>query len=297
MSNINEQDITLRPVDVFYGLRTKDTITTVADVTDSLLGTFFDFESIDIDGTVTQYRLHFGGAPAAGGRTLIDAGAVTDDTAADVAAAANAALSADAGRFSNSVSSNVITYESGAMGATTATVDGTTPTGFTFANVVVGEKFEFGGTDDVSLSTEFSYVDVTAAQLGETLLDQIQNGNNITITVPAKEVTAAMFKETLGDVAGDILTVGTDEIVGIGESKRFNNMKQFSKELMLRPANETDLINSWAVWKAKPDLTGLNFSGSDLQVLELEFNAYRDSDRPTKVSLAAFGKSDKGMLA
>jgi len=295
-NNINEANITLRPVDVFYGLRNKDKVTTVADVADSLLGTYFDFDSTDIDGTLSLYRLHFGGAPAADGRTLIDAGAVTGLSAAGVASAADTALTADAGRFSNCVSGADLFVEAGSMGTVTAAVDGSVATGFTFLNQVVGDKFSFGATDDVSLSPEFSFVDVTASQLGETLLDQIQNGNNISVSVPAKEVIATLFQKTLGDVAGDNLTVGADIVTGVGESKRFTNMKALSKELMLRPSGETDLTNAWSVWRAKPDLTGLNFSGSDLQVLELDFSAYRDGNRPSEVSLAAFGKADKGML-
>lgn len=299
MSNINEANITLRPVDVFYGTRGKDSVTCVADVADSLNNTYFEFETIDIDGLVAPFFAWFdtgAGVEPAGTGTAIQVSIATGATAAVVATALDAALTASAGRFSNSVSSAVVTIEAGSMGALTSTNDAGA-TGFTFVSLAVGESFEFGATDDISLSSEFTYVDVMASQLGETLLDQIQNGNNISVTVPCKEVVAALFKETLGEVAGDVLTVGTDDVIGIGESKRFNNMKQFSKELMLRPANETTLVNAWTVWKSKPDLTGLNFSGSDLQILEIEFSAYRDSNRPAKVSLAAFGKSDKGMLA
>lgn len=302
MSNINEANIGLSPVDVFFGLRNKDTVTTVADSSGSLNSTFFQFDSTDIDGTSTLYYVWYdvnslGVDPAPSGRTGITVLLATDATAATVATATDAAMTADSGSFSNSVTGSVVTIESGAMGLVTAAADGSAATSFTIASVTTGEKFEFGATDDVSFSTEFTYTDVTASQLGNTLLDQIQNGNNVTVTVPAKEVVAALFQETIGDVAGDILTVGTDKIVGIGESKRFTNMKALSKELMLRPANETDLTNTWVAWRAKPDLTGLNFSGSDVQVAEIEFSAYRDSARPSKVSLAAFGKSDKGMLA
>ncbi len=295
MSTINEENIQLVPVDVFTGLRNKDSVQCVADVADSLLGTYFDFDSSDIDGNVSLYRVHFGGAPAADGRTLIDAGAVTGLSAEAVATALDSALSADAGRFSNSRTTDTVTIESGMIGAVSAATD-SGATGFTFTSLVVGESFSFGATDDCSMSVEFGSVDVTASQLGETLLDSIQNSSNLTITVPAKEAVARLFKETLGTVDGDVLTVGADEVIGVGESKRFQNLKQYSKELVLRPSNESTLDNAWAVWRARPNLTGLNFSGSELQVLELEFSAFRDSSRPEKVSVAGRGKVDKGML-
>lgn len=298
MSTINEENIQLVPVDVFTGLRNKDTVQCVADVSDSLNNTYFEFESSDIDGTVSQFYAWFNtgaGSDPGGTGTGIEVSISTNDSAVAVATALDAALTADAGRFSNSRTTDTVTIESGMMGAVTAANDAGS-TGFTFTSVTVGERFEFGATDDVSVTVEFGSVDVTASQLGETLLDSIQNSSNLTITVPAKEAVAALFKETLGSVDGDILTVGSDEIIGVGESKRFQNLKQYSKELVLRPSNESDLANAWAVWRARPNLTGLNFSGSELQVLELEFTAFRDSSRPEKVSVAGRGKVDKGML-
>lgn len=302
MSNINESDITLRPVDVFYGDREKFTVLCVADSSGSLNNTYWEFQNTDIDGNTTDYYVWYnvnsaGTDPALANKTGVEVALATDAAATTVASTTETALSSDATiRVSSSVSSATVTVEMGAMGSVTDASDSGS-TGFTITEVLEGQKFEFGATDDVNLTPSFNFVDVTASQLGETLLDQIQNGNNITVTVPAKEVVAALFEETLGEVAGDKEVVGSDTIIGIGESQRFQNMKARSKELFLRPANETDLTNAWAIWSARPDLTGLNFSGSELQVLELEFNAYRDSDRPQTVSLAAFGKSDKGMLA
>jgi hypothetical protein len=304
MSNISESDITLRPVDVFYGLRQKTSIVLVDDVTGSLNNTYFVGVNTDIDGTTTTYYVWYninsaGSDPAISGATGVEVAGATNATAETLATATVAAIDASALRLSavvDTASADKIYIENGAMGAVTATAD-TGSTGFTFAADVTGEKFEFGATADCSMSPEFSFVDVTASQLGATLLDQIQNGNNVTVTVPAKEVTATMFQETLGSVAGDTRTVGSDVIVGIGESQRFQNMKSRSKELMLRPANETNLVNTWTFWKAKPSFTDLNFSGEELQTAGFEFSMYRDSNRPTTVSLAAFGKSDKKMLA
>lgn len=300
MSNINEGDITLRPTDAFFGLRQRDKITIVADVAGSLEDTYWEFQETDIDGNKTDYYVWYdagtGSDPALSGKTGISVTISSGDSAVAVATATLSAIDASAARVSAVRDSDEITLEIGAMGAVTAAADGASATGFTFANVITGEKFEFGATDDIELSPEFSFVDVMASQLGETLLDQIQNGNNISVTIPAKEVTATLFQKTLGATEGDTLTVDADTVTGIGESRRFKNMKQFTKELMLRPANETNLDNAVSIWSAKPDLTNINYSGSDLQVMELEFNAYRDGDRPAEVSLAAFGPQDKGML-
>jgi len=302
MSTITESNITLRPVDVFYGDREKWTVTFVADSGGSLNSTYFTFQNTDIDGTTTNYYVWFdinsaGVDPAVSGSTGITVAGATGVTAATLAAAVVTAIDASAARVSAVQTSGVLTLEMGAMGAVADVADGGAATSFTFASVTAGQKLELGATEDVELSTSFSLVEVTASQLGETRLDAIQNGSNITISVPAKEVTASLLQEMLGEVAGDTRTVGSDTIVGIGESQRFVNMKARSKELFLRPANEATLANAVCVWAAYPDLTGLNYSGSELQVLQIEFSAFRDSNRPTTVSVAAFGKSDKKMLA
>ena len=302
MSTITESNITLRPVDVFYGDREKWTVTFVADSGGSLNSTYFTFQNTDIDGATTNYYVWFdinsaGVDPAVSGSTGITVAGATGVTAATLAAAVVTAIDASAARVSAVQTSGVLTLEMGAMGAVADVADGGAATSFTFASVTAGQKLELGATEDVELSTSFSLVEVTASQLGETRLDAIQNGSNITISVPAKEVTASLLQEMLGEVAGDVRTVGSDTIVGIGESQRFVNMKARSKELFLRPANEATLANAVCVWAAYPDLTGLNYSGSELQVLQIEFSAFRDSNRPTTVSVAAFGKSDKKMLA
>lgn len=303
MSNVTEGNITLRPVDVFYGERERFTVTTVADSAGSLNDTYWEFQNLDIDGNTTNYYVWYnvnagGTDPAVSGKTGIEVALSTGATAAAVATATESAIDSSTARVSTKVLSNVVTVELGTMGNATDAADSSgAATGFTIAVSNQGTKFEFGATEDVELSPEFSFVDVMASQLGETLLDQIQNGNNITITVPAKEVTAALFQNTLGAVEGDTITVGGNTITGIGESRRFNNMKQYCGELMLRPANENNLANAVSIWKAKPDFTSINYSGSDLQIMELEFTAYRDSDRPTAVSLCAFSYPDKGMLA
>lgn len=296
---VQEEQIRLEPSDVFYGLRNKDTVTCVADTTDSLLGTYFDMETVDLDGVVTQYRVHFGGAPAAGGRTLVDAGAVTDDTAEDVAEAARVAMAASIPGATTRRSGAVLTTENNAIGAMTAAAEGGTPTGFAFASVLAGAKDDLGGTDGaIEFSIELSLVDVKADQFGETLLDQVQNGNNLTASMSLLEVTEERWKQIVGNISGDSYTpAGGTEVTGLGGSKRFKNMKQYARELVLKPSNSSDNLRNIHIWRAFPNLESINFSGTELQKMELSFNAYQDSGRRSEVSLFAFGDGVQDLTA
>jgi hypothetical protein len=297
---VTESNLRVEPVDAFYGDRNKDTITTIADSTDSLDGTYWTFYSLASDGTETGYFVWYntsGGAavsPAPAGLTEIEVAITTDDTAAAVASATNTALSAVTG-FSNKVSGAVLTIESGYMGAVTAPVTDV-DAGFTEAVVTTGAKFDLGGHEDIDLSFTIDKTDLLASQLGTTLLDQVNTGTNVSVTIPVLEVTPTLWQKLVGSTFGGTETVGANSIHGIGESKRFSNLKQYASELMLIPSNASDDTRNIHIWSAMPDLTGLNFSGSDMQKMDLEFSAYRDSDRPETVSVAGLGVTSDGML-
>jgi len=74
-------------------------------------------------------------------------------------------------------------------------------------------------------------------------------------------------------------------------------MKQFSRELVMRPSNAADNSSNITVFAAFPKLDSLNFSGSELQRMQVEVSAFRDSTRPQEISVAAYGDSSKGVLA
>ncbi len=302
---VTEGNIKLEPTDLLYGRRQKNTVQTRADSSSDLQNDSWTFSTTDLsDATILYhcwYNVAGGGVdPAPAGSTEIEVAISADDTAAAVASATIAAIDAIAAvKVSvklKSGTTDTINWEHGYIGPGVEPAEGVGTT-FTFAEVTAGTKADLGGTEDIEFSTEFSMVDVKASQLGETLLDQIQNGSNVTISVPLLETTAAQWKRIVGNIAGDTLTVGANDLEGIGESKRFSNMKQFSRELVMRPSNAADNSSNITVFAAFPKLDSLNFSGSELQRMQVEVSAFRDSTRPQEISVAAYGDSSKGVLA
>jgi len=285
----------LKPVDVFFGLRNKDTVTTVADVTSSLQSLSFNFETVALDGTVVPYYAWFnvgaaGIDPATAGRTGAEVAFAADASATVIATALAAVLDA-LPLVSSKSSGAVVTIRNQAMGAMTAAteVDST----FTFASVTVGAKEDLGSLDGApDFSPAFSFVDVKADQLGDTLIDQIQNGVNLEVTMSLLEIDADKWATIVGNIAGDKYTPsGGTELVGVGTSKRFNNMKQFSRELLLKPSNSADDLGNLTIYGAFPDLTSITFSGSELHKMEVTFKAFVDTAVNDAINLYSYGDS------
>lgn len=297
---VDPTKIGLKPTDVFLGLRNKDEVTTVADVAGSLGGTSWHFEKVALDGTVTQYYVWYDGGgdtdPAPAGRTSVTVSYTDNDTAATIASLTQAAVDAVAGVAAR-VSADKVTLFNGAIGAMTAATD--VNSGFAFANAVAGEKDDLGSLDGApDFSSSFSFVDVKADQLGDTLLDQVQNGVGLEVTMSLLEVDPLTWEKIVGDVAGDKYTPGGGtQLVGVGTSKRFNNMKQYSKELVMKPSNSSDDLENITIFNAFPDLTSITYSGTELHKMEVTFRAFVDTSKNEKVSLYAYGDTSQDVEA
>lgn len=293
---VDPSKIGLKPTDVFLGLRNKDEVTTVADVAGSLGGTSWHFESVALDGTLVQYYVWYdSGAdvdPAPAGRTAVLVSYSANDPATTIASLSETALGA-VGGFAVRRSGAVLSLSNGAIAAQTSAAD--VDSGFGFVNLVIGEKTDLGSLNGApDFSPSFSFVDVKADQLGETLLDQIQNGVNLEVTMSLLEVDSVKWSQIVGDVAGDKFTPGGgSELVGVGTSKRFNNMKQFSKELVLKPANSTDDLENLTIYNAFPDLTSITYSGTELHMMEVTFKAFVDTTKNNKINLYSYGDSSQ----
>ena len=112
------------------------------------------------------------------------------------------------------------------------------------------------------------------------------------------EVDNVKWSQIVGDVAGDSFTpMGGSKIVGVGTSKRFNNMKQFSKELVMKPSNSADDSENITIFNAFPDLTSITYSGTELHKMEVTFKAFIDTSKNDKVNLYAYGDSSQDVEA
>lgn len=298
----NEANMKLEPCDVFFGVRNVDKVTCVADVAASLQDTHFDFETVDLDGTVSQFRPYFdvdnaGTPPAAGGRTLVEVDISSGDSASVVAAALEAALEAAvSGAQFKADGADVYIYNN-SIGAMTAAAD--VDTGFTFANDSAGSKEDLGGTSGgVEVSPSVETVEVTADQFGSTILDEIMVAHNVEVTMSLLEMTASRWESIIGNIVGDKLTpAGGTQLVGYGETKRFQNMSSYARELVLKPVNQVDNSRNLNFWKSYPLPESINYSGDDLQVMSITFRAIRDTSKNTKINIFAFGDGSQDVVA
>lgn len=293
---INEGSIKPRPMDVSYGKREQSTITTVADSTGSLNSTYWEFSAPNSDGTVVDYYVWYdvssgGTDPAVSGKTGVEVDIATDDTAPTVATATQAALDA-LSDVQASVSSDVVTMLNEYFGNVDAVADSSgAATGFTFATSVAG----FGGTlgattGGIELGLEVEVVDALADQFGTTLLDQIPTGANITLGMSILELDAEKIKFIIGDGVGDSFTTGgSKELVGMGESKRFSNMTQYSGELILKPSGAANNDENYHFWKCYPLPESFSFSGTELNTMALSFQVFRDSTKNSAINIFAYG--------
>lgn len=295
---VNASNIILEPCDVYIGRREKTTVLCVADSSGSLNNLYFTLGTAG-NATATHYvwlNVNSAGTdPAPTGLTGIEVAVATDASAATVAAAVQAAVEAIDG-FNTKVSSATVTIENAEIGLGMA--DDAGSTGFTITQVVEGSKSDLGGTSGgITLSPEVSKVEVKADQTGEQLLDEINNGVNATIAMSLSEVTADKWSTIVGQITGDETTPASGtKVVGFGESKRFTNLTSYSFELVLKPSNSSDDLRNITFWKTTCTPSSVNFSGSDLQVMEVEFKAYRDTTRNTAVNLMAFGDVSNNLL-
>lgn len=295
-------DATLEAATARWGRSQCRTITTVADVADSLDGTYFDLNLIGYDFSETQYYVHFGADPVIAGKTAIAATITTGDTAAVVAAAIKTAVDADDLPCFVTVASNVVTIENQVQGAITAEADSGS-TGFTLAVGTVGLSVDLGGTSgslDLTLSTEF--VDIVSNQTGSIIGSQIFTGSSAEISMSLIEVTKERFDILVGEVTGDSVTpVSGTKVTGFGESRLYQALDgELGGQLILHPVRLplSDKSADVIFHRSAPKVQSLNFDGSAVQEMPVTFTAYLDQNFNSAINLFAKGDwTQKGLRA
>lgn len=294
-------DATLEAATARWGRSQCRTITTVADVADSLDGTYFDLNLIGYDFLEAQYYVHFGADPVIVGKTAIPATITTGDTAAVVAAAIKTAVDAADLPCFVTVASDVVTIENQVQGAITVETDSGS-TGFTLAIGTVGLSVELGATSgplDLALSTEA--VDIVSNQTGSLIGSQIFTGATAEVSMSLIEVTKERFDILVGEVTGDSVTpVSGTKVTGFGESRLFQSLDELGGQLILHPIRlpVADKSADVVLHRSAPRTESLNFDGSAAQELSVTFTAYLDQGFNTAINLFAKGDwTQKGLRA
>ncbi|MDH3324065.1 MAG: hypothetical protein OEL89_00340 [Candidatus Peregrinibacteria bacterium] len=281
------QDFRLDAANVSFGKRTKTLVTAVADVADSLDGTYFTVSTPTVD-----YYVWFDGVaaadPAPASKTGIAIAYTTGATAITLAGLIKTAMEAvNFWVLDNGDGSFYI--EPKKVGIAVGAVD--VDCGFTFVSSAVGFGGDLGRTSD-GISVEFSksYFDLKANQSGEALLGQVKTGESVSVSMNLIEMSKQRWADVVGNGAGDKVTpAGGTEVVGGGTSKDYLNMFDYAGELELTPINTPDGSRNFVIWKALPDPSSYSFSGTDLSTMSVSFSGYIDESKDAKVSLYAFG--------
>ena len=294
-------DATLEAATARWGRSQCRTITTVADVADSLDGTYFDLNLIGYDFLEAQYYVHFGADPVIVGKTAIPATITTGDTAAVVAAAIKTAVDAADIACFVTVASDVVTIENQVQGAVTAETDSGS-TGFTLAVGTVGLSVELGATSgplDLALSTEA--VDIVSNQTGSLIGSQIFTGATAEVSMSLIEVTKERFDILVGEVTGDSVTpVAGTKVTGFGESRLFQSLDELGGQLILHPIRlaASDKSADVVFHRSAPKVETLNFDGSSVQEMPVTFTAYLDQNFNSAINLFVKGDwTQKGIRA
>lgn len=287
---VREEKITLEPMDIFWGRRQRDSIQFIDDVAGAEAGKYFTIGDSDYfwldDGVAAD--------PAPVGFANGHAIPLTDnDSASVLGAAAVTAIDAVDG-FNAKNEAGLVTYEQDSPGAVTGLVDG--DTGYTIASLSVGDGRDLGGSGPIEVSFSVDTTDIQASQLGTQILDQVVTATNLELSFELLELTKENWELMLSEVIGGKETVGADEVLGLGDSKRFKNMSQFSRELRLKPVGSSDDARNLHFWKVYPIIESVNYAGDDISKMSLSWRALRDANKSNEISLMIFGDGKLNLL-
>lgn len=299
------ENIKIEPVWLTWGFKGLDKICAVADVTSSLLDTYFTFEGVSETGVVTPYYawMNVGAAgtdPLISGKTGVEIAFAADASATVVALAMVTAIDllADMNAALDPCDATCMYMER--VGQGVAEVATEVDTTFTFTTVRTGDKLEMGLTEgDLEISTSEDFSDETSHQEGTTVLERLKTGTNIeAISVVLKEATAAKLRPLL-EVAGATIVEGLKEITGVGTGDNFKNASKFSKHLVLHPKRlaDSDISEDWMFPKAYPRIASNAFSGEASQKITVEFQILPDRLYKAKHQHLNYGDHSINLLA
>lgn len=234
----------------------------------------------------------------------IEIDVTTGQTAADVAAATLAVLEAHADFRSkldpaDSLSTTIIVESEWKGSVTNVAAD--VDSGVTITQQRSGLGGDLGKTSGgVEITMETQSVTITSDQTGQLVLDEVYTGQTVEATMSFIEMTAARWETIVGSVVGDVFTPsGGTQLVGFGESRLYSSFFDLGGELVLHPTRKSASDKSFDItfFKSVPKPGSLNFSGEEVQAMEVTFTALADSDVQEAIRTMAFGDSSQDVRA
>jgi hypothetical protein len=282
--------------EVFWGTQECRSYQATPDIAGSLDSLYEEINGMDQD--VAEQRHYWwldldgvGTDPAIAGATAIPVVIATGDSAATIAAAIQAAVSANQYFNSEVIDTDQVRVQNKYIGAITAEGGNST---FVKTAELTGNGGNLGGTSGgITLETAVEVFTVLLDQTGNIPRDAIQTSVSASVSMSLAELTKERKELLIGSAHGNNYTPGGGtSLQGYGRSKLYESVLSYSGPLYLRPIRNKasgDRSEDVVLWLTAPEIGSLNFSGTDPQVAEITFNAYLDSTKPEEIDLFAIG--------
>ncbi len=295
----NVGNIRIEPVDASWEIEEQSTLTLVSQASGSYDGTYLTLGTGVLNDNVATHYLWFDQAtisadPAPAGLTGIEVDVALLDSAATIATATAAAVTAITG-FEASASGAVVTITCSDAGdaATLTDVDTT----LAVLQCQEGGLLDVGFIEgDVESAFEIQLSEVTAHQTGTTLLADLRQGSSADIAITFKETDAAKLKEIfVASNGGTHTPSGGTELWGWGVNRQGSNTVIQARRLRLHPVAlaDSDHTRDLVFWKAFPLPDTLVYSGENPQTLTVTFKTYLDASKPDEIQHFAYGDWDQ----
>ena len=115
------------------------------------------------------------------------------------------------------------------------------------------------------------------------------------IAIPLREMTSQRWKDLIGSVSGNTVTIEGEEITGWGTKKLYDSMFSYSGRLIGHPVRneQSDISEDIVMLNTAPKMNSINFSGSSIQEAEFLFTSYKDANADEGINLVARGDHSK----
>lgn len=296
ISPTEKLDLGYEAASVAWGRENCVSVEFPATVTTLMAGEYFDINAMGSDySTETQYYawLSDGVAadPAIAGKTGIAISFTDGDSGSDVAIVAQAALDAIA-NLNASVSGSVVTYENAFIGKISEEVR-SNASSLTFVELQSSIGGDLGATlEGIELSISSTVGTLASNQTASYTLGEVVQGAEVSMSMSLAEMTSARWETIVGGVTGDVFTPsGGTRLVGMGESKLFQNLFDLGGKLILHPLSKesSDRSEDVIFWRSSPKPESINYDGLNQQGMSVSFVAYLDRSKPKAINIFAQG--------
>lgn len=279
----------------YFGKRHCRAITFSA--TDSDHGKTFQLNVISHQYAEKKYLVFLdeGVTPAptpAAGTTLITVAVTAGDSANDKAIAVETELAAEGVEVRTLVEGDSLEIQNWFVGKITTEV---VQSPLVAEVQAIGFGGYIGQTGESELTTTIETVQLVDDAQGTVVQDEIITGYGAEISIPLREMTTQRWKDLVGEVTGNNITIDAEDITGWGTKKLYQSMFNYSGRLVGHPVrNAATVINEDIVMlNTAPKMESINFSGAAIQEATFLFTSYKDANAAEEINLVARGDHTK----